>query len=144
MSEINPSNKCAQLYDPEAAQQHSGDRLKAIFEMQTSLQKRVGSDPNTMSFQERIQFLMNNWNFLSCEYAEMLERTPFKSWKSYTPEQKAGFLDEEHKLEVWYEWCDMFHFFINMGLCLGIDADAAFTLYHSKNKENFARQDRGY
>jgi dimeric dUTPase (all-alpha-NTP-PPase superfamily) len=149
MSELNPENKCAKLWNvdedtEEDMNDPSNDWLEQIFEMQWSLQKRVNSNPDDMTFQERTQFIMQNWNFLSCEYAEMLERLPFKTWKNYSPEQKEGFIDEEHKLEVWYEWCDMLHFFINMGLALGINGPDAFKLYYTKNRENFARQDRGY
>ena len=39
---------------------------------------------------------------------------------------------------------DMLHFFLNIALALGIDHDTLVSLYVTKNKENFARQDRGY
>lgn len=147
---MNPENKCAHLYSQGEENVDSilsdpgEDLLNLIFTMQQSLQQRVGNDPEKMNFMERVAFIKENWNYLSCEYAELLERLPFKTWKNYTDEQKAGFIDEEHKLEVWYEWCDMLHFFINIGLCLGINAEVAFKLYYTKNKENFDRQDRGY
>ena len=147
MSEVNPENKCAQLWNEDIGANQVFDPvdwLHQIFEVQSSLQKRVGTDPAEMDFPDRVNFIKENWNFLTCEYAELLERLPFKTWKKYTPEQLAGFTDEEHKLEVWYEWCDMLHFFVNIGLCLGINGQTAFKLYYTKNKENFARQDRGY
>ena len=145
---VNEGNKCAQLWN--GADEYidgmdpTEDWLGTIFSMQQSLQVRVGSDPEKMSFEQRIQFIKDNWTFLTTEYTELIERLPFKPWKKYTAEQKAGFANEEQKLEVWYEWCDMLHFFVNMGLALGITGEDAFKLYYTKNKENFARQDRGY
>jgi dimeric dUTPase (all-alpha-NTP-PPase superfamily) len=144
MSEINPDNKCAQLWNQEVPDLNGQQSLNKIFEMQNSLQLRLGQDFSKMTLQERTHLIMNNWNYLTGEYVELLERLPFKSWKSYSPEQKVDFQSEEEKLETWYEWCDCLHFFINIGLLLGIDGDTAWKLYAQKNKENFARQDRGY
>ena len=145
---MNPENKCAHLFnacnEEIDAIDPSQDLLDIMVSMQASLQQRVGNDPEEMTFIERVNFIKENWNYLSCEYAELLERLPFKTWKNYTDEQKAGFIDEEHKLEVWYEYIDIFHFFINIGLCLGLDAETMFKLYYTKNKENFDRQNRGY
>jgi dimeric dUTPase (all-alpha-NTP-PPase superfamily) len=47
-------------------------------------------------------------------------------------------------LETWYEYADMLHFFVNIGLALGITGDDLEKLYVTKNKENFDRQNRGY
>jgi dimeric dUTPase (all-alpha-NTP-PPase superfamily) len=78
------------------------------------------------------------------EMTELLDRLPWKEWKTYTEAQKAGFLSEEDKLETYYEYIDVFHFFMNVGLALGIDGDTFEKLYITKNKENFDRQARGY
>lgn len=149
---LNPENKCAQLWndpDVDAALQdrwdHSeADYLEDIFTMQKSLQERYNKDPAKGSLKDRTNAMMQHKIFMDAEFSELLERLPFKTWKQYTPEQLADFTDEEHKLECWYEFIDMFHFFINIGLALGIDAKIAYKLYYTKNKENFARQDRGY
>lgn len=142
-NKMNPENKCAHLWN-QAQEMPEGNSLEAMFKMQASLQKRIGNDPADMDFKQRVDFIKENWNYLTCEYAELLERLPFKTWKKYTPEQLADFENEEHKLETWFEVCDMMHFFINMCLCLGITADDMARLYYAKNKENFDRQDRGY
>jgi dimeric dUTPase (all-alpha-NTP-PPase superfamily) len=81
---------------------------------------------------------------MNLEMAELIERLPHKSWKSYNPLQKIGWESEEQKLETWYEYIDVFHFFLNVGLLLGITADDFVKLYITKNKENFDRQKRGY
>jgi len=148
----NPENKCAQLWNNEETDEALKDRwdnteadfLDDIFTMQKSLQERYNKDPALGSLRERTNSMMQHKIFMDAEFTELIERLPFKTWKNYPNELEADFLDEEHKLECWYEWVDMFHFFINIGLALGIDAKSAFKLYYTKNKENFDRQDRGY
>jgi len=139
-NEMNPENKCSKLYQ----EFKSDKKLEEIFEMQGKLQKRLKKHPSEMEFVEMVNYLKENMLHINIEFAELIERLPFKYWKSYTPEQLKGFLNEEHKLEIWYEFIDMAHFFINMGLGLGIGPDEFYNLYRSKNKENFDRQDRGY
>jgi dimeric dUTPase (all-alpha-NTP-PPase superfamily) len=142
---LNPENKCAQLWGKETPELKDGEQtLSKIFEMQKSLQLRLGQDFSTMSLEQRTQLIKDNYTYMITEMTELIENLPFKHWKKYTAEQKQDFTSEEHKLETWYEWCDVMHFFVNVGLLLGIDGDAAWKLYASKNAENFARQDRGY
>jgi len=81
---------------------------------------------------------------MTLEFAELLERLPFKEWKTYPEERLLGFKDEEDMLETYYEYIDMFHFFMNIGLALGIDGETFEKLYVTKNQENFDRQARGY
>ena len=147
MNKLNPENKCAQLYNQDIQKLKSS--LSEIFEMQKKLQKfygkdRGGIDFDKSSFKERVDYITLHWRNLSLEFAELMERLPFKEWKKYSNEELSGFLNEEHKLEVWYEYCDMLHFFINIGLSLGINGDVLEKLYLTKNKENFDRQNRGY
>jgi len=141
---LNPENKCCQLYQEDLYDQLPGDKLQQIFEMQHNLQLRYGKDPNKMTFKERVDQLTVQWRNLSTEFTELLERLPFKEWKTYSPEQLAGFLGEEHMRECQFEFIDMMHFMVNFAVYLGIDHRTAFNLYASKNAENFARQNRGY
>lgn len=136
---MNQQNQCANLkVEGEAP------TIEKMFELQLALQKRIGNDPTAMSFMERIQFIKDNWTNLTTEYTELLERLPWKPWKKYTDEQKAGWTSKEQELETKYEFVDMFHFLMNMGLCLGITPTEFAQLYAAKNKENLDRQDRGY
>lgn len=147
MSQINPQNKCANLFDTEVAPLNNA--LKEIFDMQASLQKSLaergrGLDYKTAPFNERVDDITKQWRNLTLEFAELLERLPFKEWKTYDPEAKTGFKDREQMLETWYEYADMLHFFVNIGLALGIDGNVLEKLYVTKNAENFNRQKRGY
>lgn len=144
---MNPENKCAHLFDPNLKKLENP--VVDMFNMQASLQKKLSStgralDYDTATHKQKVDDISKQWRNISLEFAELLERLPFKEWKTYSPEQLAGFKDDEDKLETYYEYIDMFHFFMNMGLALGIDGETFEKLYISKNKENFDRQARGY
>ena len=142
---LNPENKCAQLWNKEIPKLKDGEQtLNKMFEMQSSLQLRLGQDFSKMSLEQRTQLIKDNYVYMITEMTELIENLPFKHWKKYSEEQRQGFVTEEQKLETYYEFIDIMHFFINVGLLLGIDGDTAWKLYATKNAENFARQDRGY
>lgn len=147
MSQINPENKCAKLWDQEVPKLQSS--LNEIFEMQLSLQKNLaargrGVDYSTADFKTNVDDISKQWRNLTLEFSELLERLPFKEWKTYTPEQLSACQSQEQMLETWYEYADMLHFFVNIGLALGINGDTLERLYVTKNAENFDRQKRGY
>jgi dimeric dUTPase (all-alpha-NTP-PPase superfamily) len=142
---LNPENKCAQLWNKEIPKLQPGEQsLNKMFEMQLSLQKRLGQDFSKMSLEQRTQLIKDNYVYMITEMTELIENLPFKHWKKYNPEQRQDFTSEEQKLETYYEFIDIMHFFMNVGLLLGIDGDTAWRLYATKNAENWARQDRGY
>ena len=144
---MNPENKCADLFDKDIPK--LTNPIVDMFNMQLSLQRHLAEkgralNYDTASHKEKVNDISNQWRNISLEFAELLERLPFKEWKSYSPEQLAGFKDDADKLETYYEYIDMFHFFMNIGLALGIDGDTFEKLYVTKNQENFDRQARGY
>ncbi len=144
---MNSENKCSHLWNQEVPKLQNA--LKEIFEMQLSLQKKLaesgkGVDYDVAHFKEKVADITVQWRNLTLEFAELLERLPFKEWKTYNSYKAAGFMSEEEKLEIWYEYSDMLHFFVNIGLALGINGDILEKLYVTKNKENFDRQKRGY
>lgn len=144
---MKQENKCSQLFDRTVPKLETP--LKQMFEMQKSLQDRLASsgkglDFDKASFIEKVNQISMEWKNITLEMAELVERLPHKSWKNYTESQKTGWESEEHKLETWYEYIDVFHFFMNIGLLLGISPDDFEKLYVTKNAENFDRQKRGY
>ena len=144
---LNPENKCSHLYNLDVPK--LTNPVVDMFNMQASLQKHLAEkgravNYDTASFKERVDDISKQWRNLNLEVAELLERLPYKEWKSYPESSLEGFTSEEEKLEVFYEYIDMFHFFMNIGLALGIDGDTFERLYVTKNKENFDRQARGY
>lgn len=143
---MNNENKCADLF---ADCPKLTNPVVDMFNMQASLQKHLADkgravDYDTASFHERVKDISIQWRNMNMEMTELLDRLPWKEWKTYTEAQKAGFISEEDKLETYYEYIDVFHFFMNVGLALGIDGDTFEKLYITKNKENFDRQARGY
>ena len=144
---MNKPNRCAHLWNIDTPELQN--QLKDIFDIQLSLQQRLsengrGLDYTAANFKTRVNDISAQWRNLTLEFAELMERLPFKEWKTYNREERAGFMTEEQKLETWYEYADMFHFFINIGLALGINGDTLVKLYLTKNDENLKRQNRGY
>ena len=143
---LNPENKCAHLFQDVPKLDNP---VVDMFRMQLQLQRHLAEkgralDYENAPFKDRVDDISRQWRNLSLEFAELLERLPFKEWKSYPEETLQGFKDDEDMLETYYEYIDMFHFFMNIGLALGIDGEIFEKLYVTKNKENFDRQKRGY
>lgn len=142
---MNPENKCHHLMSdtvPDIS-------IEQMFNMQKVLQQHYASKGKTIdldnaSFKEKVDNITVQYRNMTLEFAELLERLPFKEWKTYSEEEKANFLNEEQRLEVLYEYIDMFHFFLVIGLNLGVDGELFKKLYYTKNKENFSRIERGY
>lgn len=144
---LNPENKCSHLFSQEV--DLSKISIDEMFKMQKSLQDHLASNGRALaydaaSFMQKIQDISVQWRNMNLEMGELLERLPYKEWKTYTTEQKSNFTSEEQRLEVLYEYIDVFHFFMNVGLALGIDGETFRRLYATKNKENFDRQAKGY
>lgn len=144
---LNPENKCSHLYKQDVPKLKNP--VVDMFNMQASLQKHLAEkgravDYDNASFKEKVDDISNQWRNLTLEFAELLERLPFKEWKTYPEDRLMGFNGEEDMLETYYEYIDMFHFFMNIGLALGIDGEVFERLYTTKNAENFDRQARGY
>lgn len=144
---INPENKCAQLFDDSIPKLNNP--IVDMFNMQASLQRHLAEkgralNYNTASHKEKVDDITRQWRNMNMEMTELLERLPWKEWKTYSEAQLKDFASEEERLETLYEYIDVFHFFMNIGLALGIDGETFEKLYVSKNKENFDRQARGY
>lgn len=144
---LNPENKCSHLYKQDVPKLENP--VVDMFNMQASLQRHLAEkgravDYDTASFKEKIDDISVQWRNMTLEFSELLERLPFKEWKTYPEDRLSGFKDEEDMLETYYEYIDIFHFFMNIGLALGIDGETFERLYTTKNAENFDRQKRGY
>lgn len=142
---LNPENKCAQLMSQPSREL----TLKEMFDMQLSLQNNMfmrgkGIDYVDGTFKQKVDNLTIQKRNLDTEFVELLAMLPWKEWRSYSAEQLSGWQSEEQMLETKFEYVDMFHFFINMGLLIGITPEELSKMYYLKNKENFDRQDRGY
>ena len=139
---LNPENICERLNI--VANKNDNDKLEKIWKMQEILQERYGINPKYMKFKDRINLIQRHWRDVCIEFAEMMERLPFKEWKKYDEKVLKGYINKSQELETKYEYVDLMHFVINIGLCLGITAEELYLMYDAKNRENHDRQKRGY
>ena len=111
------------------------DKLEVMFAMQKELNRRIGQDTDTMTDEERVEWVLNYARALGQELAELVDSVPWKWWAKY-----QQFDQQNVKVEV----VDIFHFLISLAQAVGLSADEVFEAYMKKNKVNFARQDAGY
>jgi len=144
---LKNENNCASLFQADLPK--LTNPLVDMFAMQLSLQKHLAEkgralDYEKASFKEKVDDITKQWRNMNMEMTELLERLPWKEWKTYPEESLKGFKNNDEMLEVFYEYVDVLHFYLNIGLALGIDGEMLEKLYVTKNKENFDRQKRGY
>ncbi len=111
------------------------DRLRELFRMQQSLNRRIGVNTDGMSDEVKTQWVLNYCRAMSQEIAELTDSVPWKWWAKY---QK--FDEQNARVEV----VDLFHFLISLAQVLGMSADDVFNAYVKKNEVNFKRQETGY
>lgn len=109
--------------------------------MKIPLEALVPGDYSTERLKNRCTVLTYMHTDYSVEFAELLNRLPFKHWKNY-PDITT--LSQEDIDEIYFEVVDMFHFLFTMLLTMGLDAETFYNYYMSKLEENHNRQDRGY
>jgi len=152
----NIDNKCADL-DIQDYHKDTKDTFGLLFDKQKELQARLGFDFKGWSIKEIADFWMVNKHAMSDELNEMFDalggindgigNAGWKYWKkdnAKTPEMKIEDLSEEDKLELFYEWIDGLHFYMNFAISIGMTSKDIVNLYMAKNAENHDRQERGY
>ena len=119
------------------------DRLAEMLEMQRMLQKSLGYDFTQMSVEQCVAYAKEMSIHLTQEIHECLYELPFfKPWKDYSNMTDLDQIAAAGKAQA--EMIDMWHFFMNMMLALGLTADKMYVAYKEKNQENYDRQVRGY
>jgi dimeric dUTPase (all-alpha-NTP-PPase superfamily) len=143
---LNPENKCADLMPQLDEPLPDEDALKTIYEMQKSLQERLGQleKYRAANMQQKTEYVKDNIIHIMVELSELLERLPFKHWKTYSTLMKETWVDDEQRAETLFEFIDVLHFFMNIPIILGFSPEEIFHCYLAKNKENFRRQDNNY
>lgn len=114
------------------------DRLTQMFESQRSLQLSMpplNRDPAKLHGEQRIQFFKDMHIALTDEMHEMLGEMSWKPWAS---------AEYFHTDAVRGELVDVFHFFMNLWLATGANADDLYTAYLHKREKNLKRQQDGY
>lgn len=149
----NSDNKCSVL-DVELKESNDFDLL---FKIQNDLQRRLGCKFEEMSTQEVVDFNFKNKHAFDDEFCEFMDaiggiddgigNAGWKWWKRANADvwrTKISQLSDNDTKELKFEVVDMFHFAINMALSVGMTGSELFSMYLSKNEENFNRQEKGY
>lgn len=111
------------------------DQLSELFRMQRALNQRIGVHTDSMTPEQKTQWVLNYCRAMSQEIAELTDSVPWKWWAKYQT------LDEQNaRVEV----VDLFHFLISLAQVLGMSAEDVFQAYLKKNEVNLKRQDSGY
>ena len=154
----NSDNKCSDLEVKDHYNEiGSNDTLGIIYEKQIELQKRLGFDFKDWNLKQIADFWMVNKHAMSDELNEMFDAlgginegigsAAWKYWKSTNKQaesMKVSDLSEADRLELFYEWIDGLHFYMNFAISIGMTKKDILNLYMAKNSENHDRQERGY
>lgn len=130
------------------------DALALIYGMQKSIQETVYGydfDKIRSTIGELKAFIDWNEEALRDESRELASALTgihtypncWKPWKSKHDEAMArpfSALNEEELKELRMEWIDQLHFFMNIGIALGLTPEMMTNYYVSKNARNVARQ----
>jgi hypothetical protein len=152
----NTENTCSQL----VINYETAKEFDEILDMQKSLQLRI--DPNFDNPNESIasvaRFLLGNKHALEDELSETMDALGGihdgfgpAAWKWWKKDNKGIMenmtikeLTERDTIELKMEIVDQFHFFMNQMIKVGMTGSELYSMYKSKNAENFNRQNNGY
>ena len=110
--------------------------LAAVVERQRDLQvNSFGQDPGDLSPEDQIQFIKDMVLALEDELHEALGECGWKPWASSRHVNEDAFKKE---------LIDALHFWVNLCLAVGMDADEAVERYFAKAAVNARRQEEGY
>lgn len=139
--------------------------IDLLFQTQESLQDYIAEkkglpqplDISTSNIRNIGEWMLKQKHAFDDEFSEMMDAlggiddgigsAAWKWWKDDNKKANLIYLsdlsDNDLK-ELKMEYVDMLHFFINMGLFLGMDGSEVMNMYISKNKENIERQKNNY
>lgn len=152
----NTDNKCSDL-EVKDFYSSTEDTFGLIFNKQKKLQERLGFNFDGLTIKEIADFWMVNKHAMSDELNEMFDalggindgigNAGWKYWKKdnvKAANMKIADLSEADKLELFYEWIDGLHFYMNFAISIGMTSQDVVNLYMAKNAANHNRQDTGY
>ena len=111
------------------------DKLDTIFEMQDTLNQRIGVVTENLSDEEKTKWVLNYTRAMQQEIAELIDSVPWKWWAKY-----QEFDEQNAKVEI----VDLFHFLISLAQVMGMTPDDVYNAYVKKNQVNHNRQESGY
>jgi len=153
----NTDNECKDLEIKDFYEQ-SKTHLADIMEHQKEMQEKTYNiDFSEMTIREIMDFWLVNIHALNDEIHEMVDalggikdgsgNAVWKYWKKdhfRYANMTINDLSENDKKELFMEWVDGLHFFMNFPASIGLDAKTAYNYYFAKAEENKRRQKDGY
>tara|TARA_B100001093_G_scaffold458841_1_gene471546 strand:+ start:3686 stop:4150 length:465 start_codon:yes stop_codon:yes gene_type:complete len=152
----NEDNQCADL-EVKDHYSEGKDTFGMIYNKQRELQSRLGLNYENLTLKEIAEMWMVNKHAMSDELNEMFDAlggindgigsAAWKYWKQdnkKASEMTIDDLSKSDKLELFYEWIDGLHFYMNFAIAIGMTSEDIVNLYMAKQKENINRQERGY
>tara|TARA_X000000368_G_scaffold373148_1_gene323952 strand:- start:511 stop:882 length:372 start_codon:yes stop_codon:yes gene_type:complete len=111
------------------------DKLEKIFEMQDTLNQRIGVNTRDLDQEEKNKWVLNYTRAMQQEIAELIDSVPWKWWAKY-----QEFDEQNAKVEI----IDLFHFLISLAQVMGMTPEDVYEAYIKKNEVNHKRQESGY
>ena len=153
----NTDNECKDLPIQDLYEK-STTHLADIMAHQKKMQEETyGFNFETMTLREIMNFWHANTHATIDEIHEMTDalggikdgdgNAIWKYWKKAHSKYNTmtiADLSENDKKELYMEWVDILHFFINYAVSIGLDAKTAYDYYFSKAEENQNRQKNNY
>ena len=153
----NVDNECKDL-EINDFYADSSTHLADIMENQKRMQEETyGIKFEEMSIRDIMNFWHVNTHAVIDEIHEMTDalggikdgsgNAVWKYWKKdhkKYEDMKISDLSENDRKELFMEWIDILHFFINYAASMGLDAKTVYNYYFAKAEENKQRQKRGY
>lgn len=110
--------------------------LQEMIDLQAKLQSETyGKDISKLDTREKIEAYRINMMALQDELHEALNEMSWKPWA------KAEYFNDDR---VQQELVDAWHFFMNLMIISGMDAEKLHLRYLAKRKVNIKRQEDGY
>jgi dimeric dUTPase (all-alpha-NTP-PPase superfamily) len=121
----------------------NGDRLTAMFALQSKLQERLGTWDRIKDNPSMKQQMCNQMFIALIEESiEVIRETPYKNPDFVPFGWKKTQLGDPEKFKE--EIVDLFHFFMNFCLLAEMTPEDLYVRYLAKNRVNHVRQDAGY
>lgn len=153
----NTDNSCSAL-EVKDFYKDSETHLADIWEHQKYMQEEVyGYDFENMSLRDIMNFWHMNNHAMIDEMHEMTDALGgikdgdgsaiWKKWKkahSKFDDLKIDDLSEDDKAELYFEFVDILHFFMNYAISMKLDPKLMYNMYFAKAEENRNRQKKGY
>jgi len=111
------------------------DLMEEMFRLQSELQAKLGFDFETMTIDEKIEFMRWNALALTGELSEAMAEVGWKPWAT------ARYIDREPFVG---EMVDVSKFFLNLLLVVGVTPQEFLQRFRGKTVVNHKRHEDGY